>query len=112
MIETATKKVRNKEIEGNSPRDLTMEDMEHKRYSFEEVLFSNVRANLGTIKEEFEKEDLDIFEDDVMNTLDGPYPDVLLSDRVQDILDKNMEQIVVVKLLGRLIGYKALLNRI
>lgn len=61
---------------------------------------------------DLEKDELIISENDASVALEGPYPEIYLSDRVEGMLDKNMEQTVVVKLLGWLIGYKALLNRI
>ncbi|XP_017635607.1 uncharacterized protein LOC108477588 [Gossypium arboreum] len=57
-------------------------------------------------------EDLEIMEANIKISLEGPYPEIFFSDRVPEILDKSMDLTVVVRLLGRTIGYKALLNRI
>lgn len=45
-------------------------------------------------------------------SMEGPYLEIILSDMVQELLDRSVEQTVVVKLLGFLIGYKALCNKI
>ncbi|MBA0587232.1 hypothetical protein Gorai_000364, partial [Gossypium raimondii] len=104
--ERATKKVWSKDLIENSLRDLTMEDFDKGKKSFKEILMVNVGNAI------LKNEDLDIVEEDLRFLLEGLYPKVFFSDRVQEILDKNMEQTLVVKLLGRLIGYKALINRI
>ncbi|PPD88680.1 hypothetical protein GOBAR_DD14380 [Gossypium barbadense] len=57
-------------------------------------------------------DDLEILDDDISVSLEGPYPEIVLSDRMQEILDRSMERIVVVRLLGLTIGYRALLNKI
>ncbi|KAK5838722.1 hypothetical protein PVK06_007459 [Gossypium arboreum] len=93
-----------------------MEDTESRKVSFREMLMVNVRGfvedSVGVTNEGLVNEDFEILEGDVKVSLDGPYLDIFLSDRVQEMLDRNMEQTVAVRLLGRTIGYKALLNRI
>ncbi|KAA3482990.1 LINE-type retrotransposon LIb DNA, Insertion at the S11 site-like protein [Gossypium australe] len=93
-----------------------MEDTESRKVSFREMLMVNVGGfaggSVGVTNEGLVNEDFEILEGDVKVSLDGPYLDIFLPDRVQEMLDRNVEQTVVVRLLGRTIGYKALLNRI
>ncbi|MBA0712590.1 hypothetical protein Golax_011679 [Gossypium laxum] len=109
-MERATKKVWSKDLNENSPRDLTMEDFNKGKKSFKEILMVNVGKKGGCTYAILKNEDLEIVEEYLRFLLEGLYPKIFFSDRVQEILDKNMEQTLVVKLLGRLIGYKALLN--
>ncbi|KAH1056824.1 hypothetical protein J1N35_034889 [Gossypium stocksii] len=56
--------------------------------------------------------DFDLLDGDVnMSIIDG-MPAIEFSDRIKEILFKEMERTVIVKLLGRNIGYNALFNRI
>ncbi|MBA0739539.1 hypothetical protein Gogos_012800, partial [Gossypium gossypioides] len=82
-MERATKKVWNKDLNENSPRDLTMEDFDKGKKSFKEILLVNVGNKGGGTYAILKNEDLDIVEEDLRVLLEG-----------------------------RLIGYKALLNRI
>lgn len=72
-IERELKKVRNKDLEVNSLRNLNMEDLDHGRDSIKEILLSNVGYKDGGTEAVLEKEDLDILDDDVRVSLDGPY---------------------------------------
>ncbi|MBA0575688.1 hypothetical protein Golob_027418 [Gossypium lobatum] len=57
-------------------------------------------------------EDLVLLNGDVTISIVGGIPTIDFSDRIQQILFKGMELTVVLKLLGRSIGYAALQNRI
>ncbi|MBA0829530.1 hypothetical protein Goarm_014133 [Gossypium armourianum] len=89
-----------------------MEDFDKGKKSFKEILMVNVGNKGGGTYAILKNEDLDIVEDDLRFLLESLYPKIFFSDQVQEILGKNVEQTLVVKLLGRLIGYKAILNRI
>ncbi|MBA0677723.1 hypothetical protein Goari_019114 [Gossypium aridum] len=52
-------------------------------------------------------DDFEIFEEDVKISSNGPFPEIFFSDRIHEILDQSMEQTIVVRLLGRSIGYRA-----
>ncbi|MBA0807918.1 hypothetical protein Gohar_023693 [Gossypium harknessii] len=56
--------------------------------------------------------DFELLEGDVNTTHIDGVPAITFSDRIKEILFKEMELTVVVKLLGRNIGYNALYNRI
>ncbi|MBA0611281.1 hypothetical protein Godav_011980 [Gossypium davidsonii] len=89
-----------------------MEDMGSEKEFFEEKFMANVVNKLGDVTCLLDYDDLEILEGDVKVSTDGPYPKIFFSEHVHEILDKSMEQIVVIRFLGRTIGYKALINRI
>ncbi|KAE8696959.1 hypothetical protein F3Y22_tig00110637pilonHSYRG00407 [Hibiscus syriacus] len=60
----------------------------------------------------FGDEDVDIQEGDVVIDRSGPYPVVRFSSRMHGSIDHNMRQIVMVRLLGKSIGFRALWNKI
>lgn len=55
-------------------------------------------------------EDFEFLEGDVKKTIFNSIPAIEFSDCIQQILFKDMETMVVLKLLGRNIGYDALYN--
>lgn len=56
--------------------------------------------------------DLELEDGDILRSVINGIPGIEFSDRIKKILVKDMESAVVVKLLGRNIGYGALYNRI
>lgn len=74
----------------------------------------------GTINPEMDRNalsagrdsDFDLLDEDVKATIVNGIPTITFSDRVKDILFKDMELTVFLKLLGRSIGYNTLHNRI
>ncbi|KAL4301928.1 hypothetical protein GQ457_10G020040 [Hibiscus cannabinus] len=82
----------------------------NSRISFKDIL-------AGTINHQDHKSmiadlDVDVLEDDVSICADGPFPEIRFSDRVHCTIDSKLAHSVVIRLLGKSIGYKALLNRI
>ncbi|KAK5802741.1 hypothetical protein PVK06_030359 [Gossypium arboreum] len=77
-MEIATEKVWNNDLNVNSLRDLTMED------------FNKGNKDGGTYAI-LKNENLKITEEDVRVLLEFSYPKIYFFDRVQEILDKNME---------------------
>ncbi|KAK5771901.1 hypothetical protein PVK06_048157 [Gossypium arboreum] len=57
-------------------------------------------------------EDMEFYEGDIHRSIVNGIPAIDFSERIQQILFKEMEHMVVLKLLGRNIGYGALNNRI
>ncbi|PPS14564.1 hypothetical protein GOBAR_AA06025 [Gossypium barbadense] len=55
--------------------------------------------------------DLDLKDEDVNMSIVNGIPAIDFSDRIKDILFKEMESTVILKLLGRNIGYNVLYNR-
>ncbi|MFQ6622180.1 hypothetical protein Gotur_002511 [Gossypium turneri] len=66
---------------------------------------ANIADNEGVSGKLLDNDEFEILDKDVRVSMDGPYPEIFLSDRIQMILDKNMEQTVIVQLLGRMIGF-------
>ncbi|KAK5813290.1 hypothetical protein PVK06_028738 [Gossypium arboreum] len=56
--------------------------------------------------------DFDLLDDDVQTSIINGMPTISFSDQIKEILFKEMELIMVIKLLGRSIGYNTLHNRI
>ncbi|KAE8713525.1 hypothetical protein F3Y22_tig00110206pilonHSYRG00049 [Hibiscus syriacus] len=56
--------------------------------------------------------DVDVHPEDVVLGVDGPLPAISFSDRVHDAIDAKLANYVIIRLLGKTIGYKALLSRI
>lgn len=110
----ATKKVKNKEADPVEGNDLVMQEIEISKTSFKDMLMGNKKtetendAHLPLDDEE----EIVLHEDDVQVSLDGPYPHVCFSKRVHSRVDENNKQSVIVRMLGRPIGYKALSNRL
>ncbi|KAH1091665.1 hypothetical protein J1N35_018922 [Gossypium stocksii] len=90
-MERATKNVWNKDLNVNSPRDLTMEYFNKGKKSLKEILMVNVGNKGGGTYAILKNEDLGIAKEDVRVLLEGPYPKIFFSNRVQEILDNNME---------------------
>ncbi|KAE8702157.1 hypothetical protein F3Y22_tig00110500pilonHSYRG00187 [Hibiscus syriacus] len=53
-----------------------------------------------------------VLDEDYVIDKSGAFPTIKFSEKVHDQIDKNMRNVIIVRLLGRMIGYKALLNRI
>ncbi|KAL4285073.1 hypothetical protein GQ457_16G011210 [Hibiscus cannabinus] len=56
--------------------------------------------------------EIKVSESDYVIDRSGPFPTVQFSDKVHDQIDRNMRNSVIIRLLGRKIGFKALLSRI
>ncbi|MBA0676619.1 hypothetical protein Goari_018087 [Gossypium aridum] len=87
-----------------------MSDMERPN----SVILSGIEQATKKVRNKELKEDIPgdlAMEDEVLGKVS--FKDKLMANNmIQAILDKSMEQTVVVRLLGRTIGYRALLNRI
>ena len=66
----------------------------------------------GNSKSRLSSIDLDLQEQDVKMGVEDDMPTINFSNREKGILARSMNQSVVVKLLGKYIGYKALYSRI
>ncbi|KAL4303593.1 hypothetical protein GQ457_10G006750 [Hibiscus cannabinus] len=58
------------------------------------------------------KDEVEIREEDIIMECAGKIPSIQFSSRVHDQIDNNLRNAIVVRLLGRTIGYKALVNRV
>ncbi|MBA0562457.1 hypothetical protein Golob_007500 [Gossypium lobatum] len=78
---------------------------------FKDMLVGHMnRSELGW--KSFEEDDSQLIEGDVFIGTEDGLSSIRFSDRVWQILYKNMSKTVVVKLLGRKVGYQTLSNRI
>ncbi|KAH1031419.1 hypothetical protein J1N35_043593 [Gossypium stocksii] len=73
-------------------------------------LYSNEKTAVAIGPEE--DEDFELSEDDVEHSTINGIPSIKFSDRINQIVIKHMEFTVVIKLLGRTIGYNALQNKV
>ncbi|KAE8708191.1 hypothetical protein F3Y22_tig00110348pilonHSYRG00037 [Hibiscus syriacus] len=58
------------------------------------------------------EEEIIFQEGDIIMDNSGDFPRISFSKRIHDLIDNNMKQIIITRLLGKKIGYKALINRI
>ncbi|MBA0666611.1 hypothetical protein Goklo_003006 [Gossypium klotzschianum] len=82
-----------------------------KLFSFKDAVLNTGPMN-NTMDDEWEVDDLDLREDDVRNDVVDGVPSIEFSDRVYGLAKKSMSKTLVVKLLGRKIGYNALWNKV
>ncbi|MBA0550073.1 hypothetical protein Golob_021052 [Gossypium lobatum] len=52
-----------------------------------------------------DNDDIEVLDSDVHVSYDGPYLEITFSERVHDLFDKSMANVVIIKPLGRSIGY-------
>lgn len=74
------------------------------------VLWSGDRS--GNTSSHHEKEEFELTESDIVKSIVNGIPSIKFSDRVNQLLIKNMAHTIVIKLLGRSIGYTALYNKV
>ncbi|KAA3488313.1 reverse transcriptase [Gossypium australe] len=111
-----TKKVRFKEGIREEAMDVVVKNASNPKISWKDKLLGTNSVSLeneGSFSLSDESvEDLEFLEGDIrISTINGT-PAIDFSERIQQILFKEMESTVVIKLLGRNIGYEALSNRI
>lgn len=115
-VERAMKKVRNKQNNIVEPMDET--GME-TRMSWKDTLMANLQLNdeqrTMSSDDEFDaldSDDIEVLDSDVHVSYDGPYPKITFSERVHDLFNKSMANAVIIKPLGRSIGYRTLEGRL
>ncbi|KAL4281246.1 hypothetical protein GQ457_03G036790 [Hibiscus cannabinus] len=70
------------------------------------------RASKAPAKKVLNPDDIVVLDEDVCVDDSGPYTTISFSDRVHAAIDQSMCQSVIIRLLGRQIGYRVLWNRI
>ncbi|KAL4388825.1 hypothetical protein GQ457_09G008060 [Hibiscus cannabinus] len=125
------KKNRTTDIEGVVVQEMvvdTMEDMENGEHGKGTVgvvgpdqsgkaSYAHMVAKSGSDEERGKSaatltdEEVVILENDVLVDRRGAIPSIQFSDRVHDQVDRNMRNDIIVRLLGRNIGYKSLWSR-
>ncbi|MBA0843111.1 hypothetical protein Goarm_000325 [Gossypium armourianum] len=107
-----TKKVRFKEKDGDTDVEMVTDLDPQPKVSWKQMLGKGVSdQEKGSRSSEAEcTEDFEFLEGDVKKTIFNSIPAIEFSDCIQQILFKDMETMVILKLLGRNIGYDALLS--
>ncbi|KAL4323250.1 hypothetical protein GQ457_11G015960 [Hibiscus cannabinus] len=82
----------------------------HSNPSFRDMLMGGLSA--GHKVSSIPDLDVDIQEEDVKFSIVNGTPTICFSDRLHALVDAKLEHSVIIRLLGRSIGYNALLNRI
>ncbi|KAL4284044.1 hypothetical protein GQ457_16G010840 [Hibiscus cannabinus] len=78
--------------------------------SFHDMLLGNRFVEVHS--RQLEDLDVEVTEADVRLGGDGVLPEIMFSDKVHDAIDVKLAHSIIVRLLGKSIGYRALLNRI
>ncbi|KAK5841946.1 hypothetical protein PVK06_004272 [Gossypium arboreum] len=112
---TATKKVRLRNSEES--RDVDMETIKETRKSLswkDRLMGLGFYQNetLTNAAEAEEDEDFELSTDDMERSIINGVPSINFSDRITQILINHMQLTIVIKLLGRNIGYNALQNKV
>lgn len=79
--------------------------------SFQDFVLNSSSEN-GSMANEWEKEDVALNKDDVWKEIVDGVPTIDFFERVYDLLDASMSKTLIIKLLGRRMGYNALWNKI
>ncbi|KAK8528300.1 hypothetical protein V6N12_074831 [Hibiscus sabdariffa] len=80
--------------------------------SYKESLMKDIESTMHDIDASFDDEDVEIQEGDVTRSLVDGIISIDFSDRVRSLVEKSLDQTLVVKLLGRRIGYTTLRTKI
>ncbi|PPR82510.1 hypothetical protein GOBAR_AA38200 [Gossypium barbadense] len=97
--ELIPKKVRFRDKDGGSNDDMKVDLPSVHSISWKDMLFGSKVGDAS--KRTNEKEDIDFLEGDIQKTFVNGVPSITFSDRIHHILFQGMENIVVLKLLGR-----------
>ncbi|GMJ04099.1 hypothetical protein HRI_004079100 [Hibiscus trionum] len=83
---------------------------EGRKPSFRDIMIGQTTETKDTCA--IDDLDMVVLDDDVRVQADGAIPEITFSERVHAAIDKRLENSVIVRLLGKSIGYTALLTRI
>ncbi|KAL4375791.1 hypothetical protein GQ457_02G041460 [Hibiscus cannabinus] len=75
---------------------------------------SKVKDSLAAAKSppSFLKDEVTFLDGDIITDCTGKIPSIQFSNRIHDQIDNNLSNAIIVRLLGRNIGYRALVNRV
>ncbi|KAL1112582.1 hypothetical protein V6Z11_D02G134800 [Gossypium hirsutum] len=108
-VDRNTKKLIFKEVNDEAVTDMLVELRMTPNLSWKDKLMGNGTRNIGKMAmKNFVvgvDEDLEFLEDDINRSIVNGIPTIDFSDRIQRIQFKEMETTVILKLLGRNIGY-------
>ncbi|KAH1083396.1 hypothetical protein J1N35_023157 [Gossypium stocksii] len=115
-VDRNTKKVRFREGIGEAATDMLVELMSTSTVSWKDKLLENKTGNFGKTATENSgvgaEDDLEFLEGDILRCIVNGIPAIDFSERIQQILFKEMDETVVLKLLGKNVGYGTLNNQI
>ncbi|MBA0664768.1 hypothetical protein Goklo_004720 [Gossypium klotzschianum] len=108
-----TKKVRFKESEDNPEEVMIVDPTPAPSLSWKDLLMGNkiIEQKVDSGSQQ-SQEDFSLTEGDVKKSVINGIPSIEVSERVHQLLEKEMSTSVVLKLLGRNIGFTALQNRL
>ncbi|MBA0573372.1 hypothetical protein Golob_000648 [Gossypium lobatum] len=113
-VSRATKKVRTRSDLSLESKDLTVDGNEKNIQGSELPKASHKSMLMGASSNPsqnvFMEEDFPFIDDDVTEVIEG-VPSITFSDRVQKYIERRMAKTIIVKLLGKKIGFNALLNK-
>ncbi|KAK8560140.1 hypothetical protein V6N12_012943 [Hibiscus sabdariffa] len=84
----------------------------HPVISYKDSLLGDLNGDDMYEYESFDDEDIEILEGDVIHIMVDGLISIQFSERVQSLVEKSLDRIIVLKLLGRRIGYATLKNKI
>ncbi|KAK9008984.1 hypothetical protein V6N11_080460 [Hibiscus sabdariffa] len=80
--------------------------------SYKDSLMNDNMENKSDANEAFEDDYIEVHEEDVTRSIIDGIPSIEFSDRIQSLVERSLDQTLVVKLLGRRIGYTTLHTKI
>ncbi|KAA3485757.1 reverse transcriptase [Gossypium australe] len=111
-----TKKVRLKEGTSETDQEMMLESETSPKISWKDKLLGTTPGFLDKERSDSpggeSVDDLEFLEGDFRTSVVNGTPAIDFSERIQQILFKEMDSTVIIKLLGRSIGYAALSNRL
>ncbi|MBA0611381.1 hypothetical protein Godav_012074, partial [Gossypium davidsonii] len=108
--ELIPKKVRFRNEDVDTNNNMLIDSSPEKSISWRDMLVG--QSSKETLIDLEGKADLDILEGDIQKTFVDGVPSISFSDRIHKILIQGMENTVILKLLGRNIGFSVLQNKL
>lgn len=90
---------------------IMMDEGRSKHFSFKGAVI-NTGTEAFDLEDEWETEDLELAQGDVEKLVIDGVPSIDFLDRFYGLIDESMSRTLVVKLLGKKIGYNALWNKV
>ncbi|MBA0768058.1 hypothetical protein Gotri_016894, partial [Gossypium trilobum] len=108
--ELIPKKVRFRDDDVVTNNNMLIDSSQEKSISWRDMLVG--QSSKDTTIDLEENDDLDILDRDIQKTFVDGVPSISFSDRIHKILIQGMENTVILKLLGRNIGFSVLQNKL
>ncbi|XP_016675437.2 uncharacterized protein [Gossypium hirsutum] len=108
--ELIPKKVRFREDDADINKNMLIDSSPEKSISWRDMLVG--QPSKDTLIDLEENDDLNILDGDIQKTVVDGVPSISFSERIHKILIQGMENTVILKLLGRNIGFSVLQNKL